>query len=418
MKRFVVIWAGQLVSLLGSGATSFALAVWLLQHTGDIGDLARLAIAAYLPQVLVAPYGGVLADRHDRRRLMLAADAGAALATVAVLLLAWQGHLGPWTATLVVAIGSSCNALQWPAWESAIVALVPRAELGRASGLCELSRGTSQLAAPALAGALFATLGLRGILALDLASFVVGVVALALVRIPPHEPGRRAPDRSVRGRLADLGAAFGFVARRPGLVAMLILFAITNFTFAVVELLLKPLVLSFAAPWALGVVLSTVGVGMVAGSLAMAAWGGPRRKVLAILVFQLVEGSALVLGGARPSLPPMVVAAFFYGLVIPLTFGCARTLWQEEVPAELQGRVAALRNAVVMLAIPVGYAVAAPLAALTERGLGAGVGRATGLVVVAMGALTWAAALGVQAFRPYRRLDAARYDPLEPVSRA
>jgi hypothetical protein len=198
----------------------------------------------------------------------------------------------------------------------------------------------------------------------------------------------------VRGWLADLGAAWDLVARRSGLVAMLVLFSITNFTFAVAELLFKPLVLAAWSAWELGALLSTVGAGMVAGALAMAAWGGPRRGVLAIFLFQLVEGSSLMVAGAS-TFPALWAAAFAYGLVIPLTFGCARTIWQIKIPLALQGRVAALRNALVMLAIPIGYGVAGLLSSWVDP-------RHT---IVAMGIVTCAAAAGAFAFGPYRRLE-------------
>jgi MFS family permease len=399
MTRFVAIWAGQLVSMLGSNLTAFCLAVWIYQRTGEVAHLALIAAAAYLPHVLVAPYGGVLADRFDRRRLMLAADLGSAVCTGLLLACASAGALDPRVAAVLVAASAACNAVQWPAWEAAIVALVPRDQLGRANGLCELSRGTSQLLAPILGGVLLAPLGLTGVMTIDLASFAVGVVPLLVLRVSGHA-GPRAP----RARLAELAAAWRLVAERRGLLAMLLLFSVTNFTFAVVELGMKPLVLSVAGPAQLGLVLSTVGAGMVAGSLVMAAWGGPRRRIAAILAFQLVEGGSLVLGGARPSLAVLCVAAFAYGLVIPLTFGCARIIWQVKVPHAMQGRVAALRNAIVMLAIPVGYAAAIPLAHVL----------APARVVVLMGLVTCATAVAVFAFVPYRRIETDVDDLLVP----
>jgi hypothetical protein len=113
----------------------------------------------------------------------------------------------------------------------------------------------------------------------------------------------------------------------------------------------------------------------------------------------MVEGGSLIVAGACPSsLPLLCAAAFAYGLVIPLTFGCARTIWQLEVPAELQGRIAALRNAIVVPAIPLGYAIATPLAGV--------LGSAP--VIVWMGILTCAAALATYGWPPYRRLDLIR----------
>src|SRR5262249_55191664 len=157
---FTVLWAGQLVSLLGSATSAFALAVWLYGSSGAIADLSLIAIAMYAPQIAIAPYAGTLADRFDRRRLILAADAGAAAATLAMLACAWAGTLSTATAVALAAAGSACNAIQWPAYESAVVSLVPAAQLGRANGMLELSRGAAQLLAPMLGGVLIGALGI------------------------------------------------------------------------------------------------------------------------------------------------------------------------------------------------------------------------------------------------------------------
>ncbi|HWO20127.1 MAG TPA: MFS transporter [Kofleriaceae bacterium] len=396
MIRFVAIWAGQLISLLGSALTAFGLAVHIYRSTGDTADLAVLGIAAYAPQILVGPYGGVLADRHDRRRLMLAGDAGAALATAALLACAAAGRLETWSAALLVALAAACQAVQWPAWEAAIVELVPVPQLARANGLVELARGITQLVAPLAAGVLFGRVGLGGLIAIDLATFAVGAIPLLALRLPPRRAGAHPP----RGWLADLAAAWRFVAARAGLVAMLLLFAATALTFGVAELLLRPLVLASAAPWALGLVLSMIGGGIIAGAVAVAALGTPARKIASIWWLQLVEGLALVAAGLAPSLAALCAAGFVYGAVIPPTFACARFVWQVKVPIDLQGRVSALRNVTLLCAVPIGYALAPPLA--TRLG--------TAPAIAAMGAVTAAAAAVAYAFAPYRRLERALPD--------
>ena len=387
MRTFTIVWASQLVSLLGSATTAFALAVWCYGTSGAIADLSLLAIAVYAPQIALAPYGGTLADRFDRRRVMLAADLGAAAITLVMLGCAWTGALTVVSAALLVAASSACNALQWPALESATVSLVPPAQLARANGMLELSRGAAQLLAPMLGGALVGGLGLAGILALDTASFAIAIGAMLLVRIPRHA---EASDRA-----RHLAEAWQVIGEHGGLVAMLVLFAITSFTFAVVDVALKPIALALGAPWQLGAVLSIVGIGMVAGSLALTAWKQARPRVAAILAFQLVEGGSLVFAGAHPTFAMLCVAAFAYGLVIPLTFGCARMIWQLVIPTGLQGRVAALRNATVTLAIPLGYAAATPLAHLL----------ALPSLVIAMGVVTWLAAIATFALPRYRALE-------------
>lgn len=428
MKAFLTVWAGQFLSQLGSGVAAFALAIFLYQKSGQVEDLAWIASAAYLPHILVAPFGGVLADRLDRRWLMILADGGSAVFTGGMLFLASAGRLETWSASLLVTASASCNALQWPAYEAAIVAMVPEAKLGRADGLCELTRGAAQLLAPPLAGALLGLIRLQGILLVDVLSFGAGMLALFLVNIPAHTAKQTTRKNLLRGFGTDVKAAWAFITGRPGLLAMLALFSLTNFTFAVVELLMKPLVLTLGTALQVGLVLSTVGVGMISGSLIMSAWGGPRRRIRAILAFQLIEGSSLVLCAARPWMVPLYLGAFAYGCVIPLTFSSARVLWQVLVPPDLQGRVTALRSSFVMLAIPVGYAVAVPMAGYAEavlagegaashllsRLLGAGPGRGMALVVVCMGLVTCLGAIMAYLFRPYRLMEMRPDERIQP----
>jgi len=386
MTRFVAVWLGQLVSLVGSGVTAFALGVWVYETTGDVGELALLAAAAYAPHIVIAPFGGVLADRLSPRLVMLIGDSFAALAAAALVACAHTGVLGPKLAIVLVGLGACASAIQWPAYEVAVVTLVPDTRLGRASGLVELSRGCAQLVAPVIAGALFDVLGLANLLTIDLASFAVALVPLAVVRFPVRT---RTPGRPW------LREAWRFVAARRGLAAMLALFATTNFTFGVAELVFRPLVLDDGGAWQLGVVFAAVGSGMVSGALAMAAIGDRiADPIAAIVAFQLVEASALAAAGLAAGLLGRCAAAFAYGVVIPLTFGCARVVWQRLIPYELQGRVAALRNAVLMLAIPIGYAAAPAFVYIL----------APHVVLVAMAVVTAAAALAAFAYPRYREM--------------
>jgi DHA3 family macrolide efflux protein-like MFS transporter len=160
VRTFLVVWAGQLVSVTGTALTGFALQVWIYLETGSVTRLALVSLAYALPAVLLSPFAGVLADRLDRRLAMLGADVLAGISTLAIAALYFTGSLEVWHIYLLSGLGAIGNTLQVPAWMAAVSLLVPKKHLGRANGLVMTSEAVSIVVAPAAAGGLLATLGL------------------------------------------------------------------------------------------------------------------------------------------------------------------------------------------------------------------------------------------------------------------
>jgi hypothetical protein len=217
-----------------------------------------------------------------------------------------------------------------------------------------MAQGVADVVAPIAGGALLVTIGVGPIVALDAASFVVAVAALAVVRFP--EPERRtaaAPPRMAEG--------WRWLRMRPSLLALLAFMASVNFLWGLVGALAAPLILGFATPGELGAVFSIAGVGVIAGSVAMTVWGGPRRKLVGVLAAELVSGFAFVAIGARPNLALVCGGVFVAHMTLPVIGGCGQAIWQAAVPAEMQGRVFAIRQAIERAVLPLAYVLAGPL---------------------------------------------------------
>ena len=182
MRTFLIVCLGQLVSLTGSGITSFALGVWIYQKTGSVTQFALMALAATLPMILISPFAGALVDRWNRRWAMILSDTGAALCTLCIATLFWYDRLEVWQLYLLTAIAGTFNAFQWPAYTAATTMIVPKEQLGRASGIMQIGRGVAQVVAPGIAGVLLVTIGLRGIILIDFASFTIALMTLLFVR--------------------------------------------------------------------------------------------------------------------------------------------------------------------------------------------------------------------------------------------
>jgi len=363
MTGFSLMWVGQLVSLVGSGLTRFALGVLVYQQTGSATKFALIALFASLPGLLVAPLLGALVDRWNRRTAMLLSDFGAVLCTLALVLLLRADALEIWHIYLIVGVGSVFNHIQWPAYTAATTLLVPKRQFGRVSGMMQFGAAASEVVAPILAGLLLVEIGLTGVILLDFAAFLFAAATLLLVRVP--DPEVSAEGRAAKGSLwREAALGWTFIRARPGLVGLLGYFAMMNLVLSVGTVMLIPMVLSLPAsdPKLLGTVLSISSAGLLAGTAVMTITGGPRRQIHGVLACGYLFALAVVLTGLRPYVPLIAAASFLKMFGVPIINGSSQAIWQRKVPPDLQGRVFAVRRMIAQLTAPVGYLLAGPLA--------------------------------------------------------
>ncbi len=431
MRRFLLIWLGQVISIIGSGLTSFGLAVWIFERTGAATPFALTALFSTLPRILLAPVAGVVADRWNRRWIMILADTGSALVTLAALFLLNSSHFAIEHIYLIALAGAVCGAFQEPAYTASITMLVPPQELGRANGLVQLSQALEMLAAPIIAGALFPIIGLSGLITIDLITFAAAVGALLVVAIPQPPASPRTERSAARQFAHDAGFGFRYLAARPGLLSLMLFAALVNFLLNAATVLTGPLVLTFSTPTALGVIQSVVGLGMLAGSVIISVWGGPRRRIVGVLGFIGLMAFGLAFIGLFAS--PWTVGAGLALMVLgaPIASGCSQAIFQAKVAAEVQGRVFAVRSMIARSMMPLAMLLAGPLAdrvfepllrpggawADTWLGvwLGVGAGRGMGLMFIAAGALLLAATAAAALNPRLRNVEADLPDAVQPA---
>ena len=402
MKVFFIIWFGQFISLIGSGLTEFALGVWVYQRTGSVTQFALISLFTTLPPVLVSPVAGALVDRWNRRWVMILSDTGAGLMTLTIAILLAMGRLEIWHIYITNTISSTFNAFQLPAYTAATTLLVPKRNLGRASGMIQLEQAAARVFSPMLAGVLLVSIQLQGIILLDFITFFFALITLINVRFPRAKT-TTAEKNNKNSLLQEIAYGWNFIMARPGLLGLLIFFTINNFLLAVVSVLATPLVLSFASISVLGTILSLSGIGMLVGSLVMSTWGGPNRHINAVFGFMFLGGLCILTAGLRPSVPLFTLSAFLFFFCLPIVSGSNQVIFQKKVPFNMQGRIFALNRTIQGVSIPVAYIVAGPLAdyffepfmasnnliASSIRVLiGSGSGRGMGLMFVLMGIFT------------------------------
>ena len=408
-RAFLMIWLGQMISFIGSGLTSFALGVWVFQKTGDITQYALISMFFVLPGVLLGPLTGTLVDRWDRRTTMFISDLGAGLSTLSIAVVYLLGGLQIWYIYLAVFMNGAFGSLRMPSMQAAMTVMIPKKNLGRTSGMMEIVGIGEYLIAPSLAGVLMGSIGLAGIVMIDFSTFLVAISILLFIRIP--RAAVTAEGRAGHGTVLQ-EAVYGwkYIMARPGLTALMVLFAFTNFTTEMTVVLFTPLILSFASTTKLGLAMSLCSSGFLVGGLLMSIWGGPKRRVPVMLTLMILLGIFSAMIGLRASVGLIVVSGFLATLTVPIISSSNQVIWQKKVAADVQGRVFAIRRTITLATPLVTYAIAGPLSdrvfepLMGVKGtlsgsfgqvLGMGPGRGIGLLFVCMGLLlTLATAIG------------------------
>jgi hypothetical protein len=199
-------------------------------------------------------------------------------------------------------------------------------------------------------------------------------------------------------------ALFGwqYLRSRPGLMSLLVYFAIMNFLLGLVTVLATPMILSFTSVKTLGSILSFGGTGMLLGALFMSTWGGFRQHMNTVLLFGLLGGLGVGIAGLRPSPVLTGAGAFVFFFCVPIINAASQAIWQSKVESEVQGRVFSIRRMIATLSLPLAYLLAGPLAQrifepviasetafarAAESLVGHGPGRGIGLLIVLIGLL-------------------------------
>lgn len=428
MRTFIVIWFGQLISLIGSGITNFALGIWIYQRTGSVTQFALISLFAILPAILISPLIGTLIDRWDRRSCMILSDSGAGLCTLFIALLLFSDKLQVWHIYLAIT-GSSCfMALQWPAFSATTTLLVPKQHLGRASGMVQFAEASSQIISPAIAGVLMVTIQIQGTILIDFVTFVISLVTLLSVRFPkPENTTVGATEQNSLWQQATYG--YFYISKRPGLMGLLIFFTANNFLTGIVSVLVTPLALAFTSVNVLGSILSVGGGGMLVGSLMMSVLGTGKHPINAMFAFTFLGGLCILFAGLQPSVLVFFVTSFLYFLGLPIIDSCSQVIWQTKIPPDIQGRVFAVRRTISWGALPLAYAVAGPLAdkifepLLAVKGpladsigrvIGVGPGHGIALLFVVLGTLTVLATIGAYLYPHLRLVEQELPDAIAP----
>lgn len=399
---FYAIWLGQFVSMIGTHLTGFALGVWLFQRTGSVMDFAALTLFSTLPALLLMPFSGSIADSWDKRKILIACEVLALLATGTMAALFWFDRFEVWQLMALQALLSVSLAFQAPAAYATITMLVPKSQFARAGGMFQIAAALSQFAGPLMAASILGVIGISGIVTLDAFSFCIALLALVLARFPALAvlPAGEAKAKPKRDALKDMEWAFNFLVERPSMAALYGYTVLGSFLSGMVVVLIAPMVLTYHTEQVLAWVSTSGAVGVLVSGLLLVAWGGPKKFTPLVLLINAVQGLAIALAGYNTSVVVLCGCAFVAMLSSATLAGYMSTVWRRKLPKDRQGTFSALQQAVGLSMIPLSAVIGGTLAqyvfepALLAGGFwadsvgawfGTGKGRGNGFLFVVIG---------------------------------
>ncbi len=364
MFAFIVIWIGQLISILASGMSQFALTIWMYQQTKSPMAMALITVFYITPFLLLSPFAGVMVDRYNRKLMMMVSDLTAVLATGAIFILVGTHQLQFWHLYITSIVYGIGNTFQWPAYSAVISTLVPKEQLGRVNGFMTMMEAGPGVAAPILAGMLLPVIGLASILAIDVITFFVAISALVIVNVP--QPRKTEEGQKESGNLwSEAAYGFTYIFARPSLLGLQLIFFTGNLFSGIAFAILAPMILARTGNNSVifGSVQSAGAIGMVLGGLLMGIWGGFKRRVHGVLLgwtaFSLL---GLFLLGIGQNAIWWITAMVLMNLIGPVVDGSNQAIWQSKVAPDLQGRVFSSRRLIAWFAQPIAPVIGGALA--------------------------------------------------------
>ena len=282
-SRFLVIWAGQFLSIIGSGLTGFGLGVWVFQETGSSTYYALIVLFTVLPGLLATPFGGVLADRYNRKFLMIVSNFGASFAILCLFTLIMFNSLEIWHIYVGMGFASIFTGLQYPAFKAAITDLVPKEYYAQASGLTQAAMGAQYIISPLAAGLMLDGIGVNGIMIIDFVTFLIAVSTLLLTFIPNNV--YQSIEEKKQSFFKNFNESIKYLKTRDGLMLLLIVLTVTNIFQGLLVVLVGPMILSFTTAKALGIGQSVAGLGMLLTSVYVGVKGMKSNLIRSICFF-------------------------------------------------------------------------------------------------------------------------------------
>lgn len=401
MKKFLLFWIGELISSIGGGLTSFGLGVYVFQKTGSAAGMALVTLLGFLPTLLFTVPAGVLADRYDRRVLMMIGDGFSGLGILYIFLCMLHGEANLVQICIGVFVSAIFSSLLDPSYRATITDLLSKEEFSKASGLVSLAGSARYLFSPVIAGLLLAYHDISLLLLIDISTFFVTITTTFIVRrgIKAKQPTEK------QSFLGSMKEGWRAIHIEKGVFVLVLCSSLITLFLGTLQILVEPMILSFSDSKVLGIVETLCASGMLVSGILLGGFGIKKEygKVLQISFF--MAGIFMIGMSIFENLVSISIFGFFFFATLHFCNNCMDYLCRTNIPDALQGRAWGFIGFLSQL----GYVIAYAVSGLAADGLGSlsgmGVGRGAAFMIGISGVFLSLVAVTFLRFPSIRELE-------------
>ena len=358
MKNFYKLWLGELISSIGSGMTAFALSVYVYKKTGSVSYVSLITLLSFMPSIVLSPIGGLLADRYDRRLLMIIGDLFSGLGLVYILWSIQAGEKSIVPIFVGITFSSIFTSLLEPSYRATLTDILEEENYAKASGLIQVAGSAKYLISPVIAGMILSVADIRVILLLDILTFITTCLMIFLVRKSMNSETQNYKKDSFKGLLEGLF----IIKENRGVYFLVIIMFFVCFFMGFIQILIRPMILALSSVKTAGMMESLCAVGLLIGSLWIGIAGIKKNysKILAVACFFC--GIFMSMTGVNENLAIIGISTFLFFSTLPFMNSCADVLVRVSIPNELQGRVWGLISLITQMGTVIAYIISGVMA--------------------------------------------------------
>ena len=358
MKNFYKLWLGELISNIGSGMTAFALSVYIYEKTGSVSYVSLITLLSFMPSIILSPIGGLLADRYDRRLLMIIGDLFSGLGLIYIL---WNIQAGEKSIVPIfvgITFSSIFTSLLEPSYRATLTDILEEENYAKASGLIQAAGSAKYLISPVIAGMILSVADIRVILLLDILTFITTCLMIFLVRKSMNSETQNYKKDSFKGLLEGLF----IIKENRGVYSLVIIMFFVCFFMGFIQILIRPMILALSNVKTAGMMESLCALGLLIGSLWIGIAGIKKNysKILAVACFFC--GIFMSMTGVNENLAIIGISTFLFFSTLPFMNSCADVLVRVSIPNELQGRVWGLISLITQMGTVAAYIISGVMA--------------------------------------------------------
>lgn len=383
-RKFLLLWVGEFISSIGGGLTSFGLGVYVFQKTGSATGMALVTLLGFLPTLLLSAPAGVLADRYDRRLLMMLGDGLSGLGVLYILICMLRGNAGLAEICIGVFISSVFSSLLEPAYRATITDLLDEEEYSRASGMVNIAGSARYLLAPVIAGALLTVSDIRLLLCIDIATFFLTVLSTGIVK-----RGLAAKkEASAESFMESMKEGWKTVTQQRGIFVLIVVSSIITCFMGVVQVLCEPMILDLTKSAAtLGTMETVCACGMLVSSVFLGIRGIKKNYVKILCMSLGIFGISMSCFGMTENILLIGIFGFTFFAMLPFANNCLDYLVRTNIAADKQGRAWGLIGFISQLGYVVAYGFSGMAADGSASAMHTGVGQGAAMVIKISGLL-------------------------------